>query len=61
VRAICSGFRAADGEFGAAVAFYSIIHLQPGELGRAFGEVHRVLRPGTLSWLPFISVRRSGT
>jgi hypothetical protein len=49
VRAICSGFRAADGEFGAAVAFYSIIHLQPGELGRAFGEVHRVLRPGTLS------------
>jgi SAM-dependent methyltransferase len=35
---------AADGEFGAAVAFYSIIHLEAGELSRAFDEVHRVLR-----------------
>ena len=40
------GLPATDGEFAAAVAFYSIIHLQPAELGRAFGEIHRVLRPG---------------
>ena len=52
------GLPAADGEFGAAVAFYSIIHLQPAELGRAFGEIHRVLRPARFSWLPFISARR---
>jgi len=52
---------AADGEFGAAVAFYSVIHLEPAELGRAFGEVHRVLRPARFCWLPSISVRRSGT
>jgi len=39
------GLPAADGEFGAAVAFYSIIHLRPAELGRAFAEIHRVLRP----------------
>jgi SAM-dependent methyltransferase len=37
---------ASDGEFGAVIAFYSIIHLEPGELGRAFAEIHRVLRPG---------------
>jgi SAM-dependent methyltransferase len=37
---------ASDGEFGAAIAFYSVIHLEPAELGRAFGEIHRVLRPG---------------
>jgi ubiquinone/menaquinone biosynthesis C-methylase UbiE len=36
---------AGDGEFGAVVAFYSIIHLEPGELDRAFAEMHRVLRP----------------
>ena len=47
------GLPAADGEFGAAVAFYSIIHLQPAELGRAFGEIHRVLRPGALFLVAF--------
>jgi ubiquinone/menaquinone biosynthesis C-methylase UbiE len=36
---------AADGEFGAVVAFYSIIHLEHGELARAFAEIRRVLRP----------------
>jgi SAM-dependent methyltransferase len=36
---------AANGEFAAAVAFYSIIHLEPGELCRAFAQIHRVLRP----------------
>ena len=44
---------AADGEFGAAIAFYSIIHLEPGELGRAFGEIHRVLRPQGLFLVSF--------
>lgn len=37
---------AGDGEFGAVVALYSIIHLASGELRRAFAEIRRVLRPG---------------
>jgi ubiquinone/menaquinone biosynthesis C-methylase UbiE len=37
---------AADGEFGAAIAFYSLIHLGPGELTPALGEIRRVLAPG---------------
>jgi SAM-dependent methyltransferase len=37
---------ARDGEFGAVVAFYSIIHLAPGELAPAFREICRVLRAG---------------
>jgi SAM-dependent methyltransferase len=44
---------ARDGEFAAAVAFYSVIHLEPGELGRAFREVHRVLRPAGLALVAF--------
>jgi SAM-dependent methyltransferase len=44
---------AADGEFGAAIAFYSIIHLEPGELSRAFEEIHRVLRPQGLFLVSF--------
>jgi len=44
---------AADAEFGAAVAFYSIIHLQPSEIRTAFNEVHRTLRPGGLFLLSF--------
>ncbi|MFJ9946741.1 class I SAM-dependent methyltransferase [Kitasatospora sp. NPDC091207] len=40
---------AADGEFAAAVALYSVIHLEPDELRPAFEEMWRVLRPsGTL-------------
>lgn len=39
---------ASDSEFAAVVAFYSVIHLEPGELGRAFGEIRRALRPGGL-------------
>ncbi|WP_129842714.1 class I SAM-dependent methyltransferase [Streptomyces sp. RFCAC02] len=35
-----------DRSFDAAVALYSIIHLAPAELPRAFAEVRRVLRPG---------------
>jgi ubiquinone/menaquinone biosynthesis C-methylase UbiE len=44
---------ATDGEFGAVVALYSIIHLEPGELGRAFAEIHRVLRPSGLLLVAF--------
>ncbi len=47
------GLPAADGEFGAVVAFYSIIHLAPGELPGALAEMHRVLRPGGLALLAF--------
>ncbi|MCW3817782.1 class I SAM-dependent methyltransferase [Micromonospora sp. DR5-3] len=36
---------AADGEFGAAVALYSVIHLNPDELRPALAEARRVLRP----------------
>ncbi|MGW3245845.1 class I SAM-dependent methyltransferase [Streptomyces sp. NPDC001070] len=36
---------AADGEFGAVVALYSVVHLTPGELRAAFAEMRRVLRP----------------
>ncbi|MEU6882391.1 methyltransferase domain-containing protein [Streptomyces sp. NPDC046712] len=42
-----------DGEFGAAVAFYSIIHLAPGELRAAFEETRRSLRPSGLLLLAF--------
>ncbi len=44
---------ARDGEFAAAVALYSIIHLEPAELSAAFREMHRVLRPGGLSLVAF--------
>jgi len=44
---------ARDAEFGAVVALYSIIHLGPGELARACGEIHRVLRPSGLALFSF--------
>ncbi|WP_207935942.1 class I SAM-dependent methyltransferase [Actinomadura sp. KC216] len=44
---------AADGEFGSAIAFYSIIHLAPSELPRAFAEVRRTLRPEGLFLVAF--------
>jgi SAM-dependent methyltransferase len=44
---------ATDGEFGAVVAFYSIIHLEPGEPRRACAEIRRVLRPGGLALVAF--------
>jgi ubiquinone/menaquinone biosynthesis C-methylase UbiE len=44
---------AADGEFGAVIAFYSIIHLAPGELPAALAEMYRVLRPGSLALVTF--------
>jgi ubiquinone/menaquinone biosynthesis C-methylase UbiE len=44
---------AADGEFGAVVAFYSIIHLRTGELAVAFEEMRRVLKPAGLLLVAF--------
>jgi ubiquinone/menaquinone biosynthesis C-methylase UbiE len=42
-----------DAEFGAVIAFYSIIHLAPGELPAALAEMYRVLRPGGLALVAF--------
>lgn len=42
-----------DGEFGALLAFYSIIHLQEDELRPAFAEMARVLRPGGWALVSF--------
>jgi ubiquinone/menaquinone biosynthesis C-methylase UbiE len=44
---------ARDGEFGAVVTFYSVIHLAPGELVPAFREIWRVLRPGGMVLVSF--------
>ncbi|MFF2143870.1 class I SAM-dependent DNA methyltransferase [Kitasatospora sp. NPDC058190] len=44
---------AADGEFAAAVALYSVIHLEPEELLPAFIEMRRVLRPGGVLLVSF--------
>ncbi|WP_031072460.1 class I SAM-dependent methyltransferase [Streptomyces sp. NRRL WC-3742] len=44
---------AADGEFAAAVALYSVIHLEPEDLAPAFAEMHRVLRPGGVLLVSF--------
>jgi SAM-dependent methyltransferase len=43
----------ADGEFGAVVAFYSLIHLEHSELPRACEEIRRVLRPSGLALVSF--------
>ncbi|MFE6865941.1 class I SAM-dependent methyltransferase [Kitasatospora sp. NPDC057692] len=47
------GLPAADGEFAAAVALYSVIHLEPEELRPAFEEMRRVLRPGGVLLVAF--------
>ncbi|HEY1640496.1 MAG TPA: methyltransferase domain-containing protein [Streptosporangiaceae bacterium] len=44
---------AADGEFGAVIAFYSLIHLEPAELTPAVREICRVLAPGGLALISF--------
>ncbi|MFF9900005.1 class I SAM-dependent DNA methyltransferase [Streptomyces longispororuber] len=44
---------AEDGEFAAAVALYTVIHLDPDELLPAFTEAHRVLRPSGLLLVSF--------
>ncbi len=47
------GLDAADGECSGITAFYSIIHLPPESHSQAFGEFHRVLRPGGRLLLAF--------
>ncbi|MFI8823668.1 class I SAM-dependent methyltransferase [Streptomyces sp. NPDC053431] len=47
------GLPARDGEFDAAVALYSLIHLAPAELAPALAEIRRVLRPGALLLVSF--------
>ncbi|GAA2068889.1 class I SAM-dependent methyltransferase [Streptomyces albiaxialis] len=47
------GLPAGDGEFGAAVALYTLIHLAPDELRPALDEAARVLRPSGLLLLSF--------
>ncbi|MGD0639011.1 MAG: class I SAM-dependent methyltransferase [Nitrososphaerales archaeon] len=44
---------ARDGEFGAAVALYSIIHLRVDELRPAFEEMRRILAPGGVGLVTF--------
>ncbi|MEV5951308.1 class I SAM-dependent methyltransferase [Streptomyces sp. NPDC051993] len=44
---------AADAEFAAAIALYSVIHLEPSELRHAFDEMRRVLRPSGLLLVAF--------
>jgi SAM-dependent methyltransferase len=47
------GLDVEDGAWGAIAAFYSIIHLPPGQLPAAMREFQRVLRPGGLLLLAF--------
>jgi len=44
---------AAEGEFGAALALYSIIHLEAFELRAAFEEIRRTLKPSGLCLVSF--------
>ncbi|MFD5085253.1 class I SAM-dependent methyltransferase [Kitasatospora sp. NPDC058406] len=44
---------AADGEFAAGVALYSVIHLEAAELRPAFREMRRVLRPSGVLLVAF--------
>ena len=42
-----------DGAFGAALAFYAIVHFTPDEVERAFREIYRVLKPSGQLLLSF--------
>jgi SAM-dependent methyltransferase len=42
-----------DGVWAGIAAFYSIIHISPGDLPRALGELHRALQPGGRLLLAF--------
>jgi SAM-dependent methyltransferase len=42
-----------DGAWAGLTAFYSIIHIAPDDLARAFAEFHRALRPSGLALLAF--------
>ena len=43
----------ADESWGGVAAFYSLIHVPRTELGQAFGEMYRVLRPHGLALVAF--------
>ncbi len=45
--------KAPDNHYAAAVAFYSLIHLTPGELVKALLEIRRVIVPGGALLLAF--------
>jgi SAM-dependent methyltransferase len=45
--------RLPDGAAAGILAFYSIVHFSPEQLGTAFAEMHRVLRPGAPLLLGF--------
>jgi SAM-dependent methyltransferase len=42
-----------DASLGGVVAFYSIVHFGPDELGTVFQEMRRVLEPGGLALIAF--------
>ncbi|MFP5288538.1 MAG: class I SAM-dependent methyltransferase [Thermoanaerobaculia bacterium] len=42
-----------DASLAGVVAFYSIVHFGPAELGAVFQEIRRVLRPGGLALISF--------
>ena len=42
-----------DASLAGVVAFYSIVHFRPAELGTVFQEVRRVLMPGGLALVSF--------
>ena len=44
---------AADEAWAGIAAFYSLIHIPRGDMAKALGELHRVLRPGGLLLLAF--------
>ncbi len=38
--------RQANGSLGGVLAWYSLIHTEPSEIGKALCEFHRIIRPG---------------
>jgi ubiquinone/menaquinone biosynthesis C-methylase UbiE len=45
----------ADGSLAGVLAWYSVVHTPPGELGTVIGELFRVLAPGGWLLLAFLS------
>ena len=43
----------ADASLAGLIAFYAIVHFEPGELGIVFREMRRVLRPGAPALISF--------